>query len=73
MLKLLVQRGYEVHVMGGHGDCDIVSTPPWLYNACGTTTTFSETIAYLEQMDALIAPTAFSCTGAERWESPRSR
>lgn len=56
LLDMLVQRGYEVHVMGGHGDCDIVSTPPQLYNACGTTTKFSETIAYLEQMDALIAP-----------------
>lgn len=59
LLKMLVQRGYEVHLMGRLGDSDIVSTPPYLYNACGTTTTFNETVAYLEQMDALIAPDSF--------------
>ncbi|MCH7701136.1 MAG: hypothetical protein IID37_05570 [Planctomycetes bacterium] len=30
-----------------------------MYNACGTTATFNDTIAYLEQMDALIATDSF--------------
>jgi len=59
LLKMLIQRGYEGHIMGRPGDSDVVSTPPRLYNACGTTETFNDTIAYLEQMDALIAPDSF--------------
>ena len=39
--------------------CDIVPTTPRLYNACGTTGTFNDTIANLEQMGALIAPDSF--------------
>ena len=45
--------------MGQEDDCTIPSAPPKLHNLCSRTSSFAQTVAYLEQMDALICPDSY--------------
>ena len=59
LLKGLIREEYQVHLLGGAGDCEIPSAPPRLYNHCGRTSSFQETVALIRQMDAVVAPDSF--------------
>lgn len=56
VLRGLVRSGYEVRLMGEESDCP---APPLLYNDCGRTTTFAETVALVEQMQVVICPDSY--------------
>ena len=59
VMRSLVRGGYEVHLMGLEEDCNAPSAPPLLYNDCGRTTSFGETVALVQQMQAMICPDSF--------------
>ncbi|MCG3137254.1 MAG: hypothetical protein HJJLKODD_01097 [Phycisphaerae bacterium] len=59
LLRLLVQNGDEVHLIGQAGDCDAPTAPPLLHNHCGQTPTFSDLVALVRQLDLLIAPDSY--------------
>jgi len=59
LLRELVTRQYEVHLLGQAQDCAILSAPPLLHNDCGRTGTFSETVALIEQMDLMVCPDSY--------------
>lgn len=59
VLRGLVRSGYEVRLMGQAGDCPAPPAPPLLYNDCGRTTTFAETVALVEQMQVMICPDSY--------------
>ncbi len=59
VLRGLVRHGYEVHLLGGPGDCPAPAAPPLLFNDCGKTATFAETVALVEQMEGMICPDSY--------------
>jgi ADP-heptose:LPS heptosyltransferase len=59
LLRQLVGRRYEVHLLGQAGDCDVPSAPPLFYNDCGRTQNFAETAALLQQMHVVVCPDSY--------------
>lgn len=59
VLRGLVRHGYEVHLLGGPGDCAAPAAPPLLFNDCGKTASFAETVALVEQMEGMICPDSY--------------
>ena len=59
VLRGLVRHGYEVHLLGGPGDCPAPAAPPLLFNDCGKTANFAETVALVEQMEGMICPDSY--------------
>jgi len=59
VLRGLVRHGYEVHLLGGPDDCAAPAAPPLLFNDCGKTANFAETVALIEQMEGMICPDSY--------------